>query len=169
MKKIIFSFLPFLLLMACNQGTKTENTNTDTTAASGNSNSASDTATDRVTGPMPGTVMTKDYVYYMGRQMYFWGWPLVNLHNRILVMQQVPEAGLNGGAVPVAPLGHLSMLADYITPDQRYVACPNQDVVYGSCFMLLDSGPVVLQVPDFGDRFWVIQMGNQRTNITGTR
>jgi hypothetical protein len=167
MKKIIFSFLPFLLLMACNQGTKTENTNTDTTAASGNSNSASDTATDRVTGPMPGTVMTKDYVYYMGRQMYFWGWPLVNLHNRILVMQQVPEPGLNGGAVPVAPLGHLSMLADYITPDQRYVACPNQDVVYGSCFMLLDGGPVVLQVPDFGDRFWVIQMGNQRTDGIG--
>jgi hypothetical protein len=120
-----------------------------------------------VGGPVANTVMTKEYVYYMGKQMYFWGWPLVNLHNRVLVMQHVPEPGLNGGVVPVAPVNHLSMLADYIAPDQRYVACPNQDVVYGACFMLLDNGPVVVQVPDFGNRFWVVQMGNQRTDGIG--
>jgi hypothetical protein len=164
MKKTIFSFLPLFLLAACNQST-TQNTNSDSTATL-NTNTA-DTSNSVGTGPMENTVMTKDYVYYMGKQMYFWGWPLVNLHNRILVNSKVPEPGLNGGAVPLAPLGRLCMLSDYITPDQRYVACPNQDVVYGSCFMTLDKGPVVIQVPDFGDRFWVIQMGNQRTDGIG--
>lgn len=120
-----------------------------------------------VGGPVANTVMTKEYIYYMGKQMYFWGWPLVNMHNRVLVMEHVPEPGLNGGVVPVAPLNYLSMLTDYITPDQRYVACPNQDVVYGASFLSLDKGPVVVQVPDFGSRFWVIQMGNQRTDGIG--
>ncbi|MOA32392.1 hypothetical protein D3C78_1536070 [compost metagenome] len=60
-------------------------------------------------------------VYNMGKQMYFWGWSLVNLHNRVLIIEHVPEPGLNGGVVPVVPLGCLSMLADYITPDQSYI------------------------------------------------
>ncbi len=166
MKKIVIVFLPVLLLAACAQQTNTENSNTDT-LVTGNNTSTLDTASSSVKGPMPNTVMTPAYVYQMGKQMYFWGWPLVNLHNRVLVMSQIPEPGLNGGAVPVAPLGYLCMLADYITPDQRYVACPNQDVVYGASFMLLDKGPVVVQVPDFGNRFWVIQMGNQRTDGIG--
>jgi hypothetical protein len=118
-------------------------------------------------GPVSGTVMTKEYVYQMGRQMYFWGWPLVNMHNRVLVMRQVPEPGLNGGAVPVAPVNNLAMTSDYITPDERYVACPNQDVVYGFGIMMLNESPVVLQVPDFGSRFWIYQVGNQRTDGIG--
>ena len=32
-------------------------------------------------------------------------------------------------------------------------ACPNQDVVYGLGFFSLDEEPVVIQVPDFGDRY----------------
>ena len=117
-----------------------------------------------VPGPVPNVVMTKEYVYQLGKQMYFWGWPLVNMHNRVLVMRKVPMPGLNGGAVPVAPVNNLCMTSDYITPAERYVACPNQDVVYGFGIMMLNESPVVVQVPDFGDRFWVVQLGNQRTD-----
>jgi hypothetical protein len=86
--------------------------------------------------------MTNDYVYYTGKQMYFWGWLMVNMHNRVLVMRQVPHPGLNGGAVPVAPVGQLCMESDYITPKERYVACPNQDVVYGFGIMMLTSSSI---------------------------
>ena len=44
------------------------------------------------------------------------------------------------------------------------VACPNQDVVYGAGSIGLDVGPVVIQVPDFGDRFWVYQVVDVRTD-----
>lgn len=158
MKKILTAIAITGLLAACNS------TNEKNTATTDSAADSTQLKTDTVPGPMPGTVMTKEYVYNMGKQMYFWGWPLVNLHNRVMVMEHVPEPGLNGGAVPVAPVNHLCMLSDYITPDQRYVACPNQDVIYGACFLSLDKGPVVVQVPDFGSRFWVIQMGNQRTD-----
>jgi hypothetical protein len=47
------------------------------------------------------------------------------------------------------------MLHDYIDPAETFVTCPNQDVVYGLGFFDLDTQPVVVQVPDFDDRFWV--------------
>jgi len=56
------------------------------------------------------------------------------------------------------------MLTDYVDPGQRLVACPNQDVVYGLGLLALDVSPVVIQVPDFGDRFWVYQVVDLRTD-----
>ncbi len=56
------------------------------------------------------------------------------------------------------------MLTDYISPDQRFIACANQDVVYGAGFMPLDKEPIVFQVPDFGDRFWVYALYDARTD-----
>src|SRR5262249_4406622 len=64
----------------------------------------------------------------------------------------------------VAPPNHLGMLRDYIEPSERAVACPNQDVVYGQCVLDLAKEPVVVQVPGFGDRFWVYQVVDQRTD-----
>ena len=63
-----------------------------------------------------------------------------------------------------APLNRLTMLTDYVDPEERNVACPNQDVVYGLGLLALDVSPVVIQVPDFGDRFWVYQIVDLRTD-----
>ncbi|MFJ8476397.1 DUF1214 domain-containing protein [Kitasatospora sp. NPDC094011] len=113
--------------------------------------------------PMPGELMTGEYVASLARQAYLWGWALENVHNRNVLFEQVPEPGLAGGVMPVAPPGRLAMLHDYVSPDERQVACPNQDVVYGMGLVTVGSGPAVLQVPDFGDRFWVYQIVDQRT------
>jgi len=64
----------------------------------------------------------------------------------------------------VGPPNQLGMLHDYIEPSERAVACPNQDVVYGQSVLALDREPYVIQVPDFGDRFWVYQIVDQRTD-----
>ena len=56
------------------------------------------------------------------------------------------------------------MLTDYVDPRRANVACPNQDVVYGIGSLALDVSPVVIQVPDFGDRFWVYQAVDLRTD-----
>ncbi|MEV6272938.1 DUF1254 domain-containing protein [Kribbella sp. NPDC051936] len=44
---------------------------------------------------------------------------------------------------------------------------PNQDVVYGLGFFALDEQPVVVQVPDFGDRFFVYAFYDARTDQFG--
>ena len=114
--------------------------------------------------PASGTRMTEEYVREAGRFAYFWAWPMVNLHNRNLAFRNVPGPGLNGGIVPVAPPNQLAMLHDYVAPEERLVACPNQDVVYGFGILNLERVPVIVQVPDFGSRFWVYQAGDQRTD-----
>jgi hypothetical protein len=100
----------------------------------------------------------------VARAAYFWAWPMVNIYNRRLAFQQTPEPGHLGGIMPVAPLNLLSMLTDYVEPSERDVACPNQDVVYGAGIVALDLSPVVVQVPDFGERFWVYQVVDLRTD-----
>lgn len=122
------------------------------------------TSATQVPGPVQGLSMSKEYVQTVGRLAYVWGYPLVNMYARRLAMEGVPAPGLSGGIIPVAPVGYVSMLTDYIQPQENFVACPNQDVVYGAGFAALDKEPVVFQVPDFGDRFWVYALYDGRTD-----
>jgi hypothetical protein len=128
---------------------------------------AAPTAT-QVAGTPSGTVMTPEYVAAVGRFAYIWGWPLVNNLNRSLGVKDLPGPGRMGGVAPVAPPGHISMLTDYISADQHMITCPNQDTVYGSGYQHVDTLPVVVQVPDFGNRFFVYQIADARTNSFGS-
>ncbi|MFM9197090.1 MAG: DUF1254 domain-containing protein, partial [Planctomycetia bacterium] len=111
----------------------------------------------------------------VARESYVWGWPLVYLHQCRVALERVPAPGRSGG-MPVAPLNRLSMLTDRIAPRTTRVPCPNQDVIYGFGMFDLAADAVVVQVPDFGRRFWLYQLGDQRTDgfaevgsIYGTR
>ena len=115
-------------------------------------------------GTAPNAALSKEYVEMVGRFAYIWAWPLVNSFNRRTAMSSAPEPGLRGGVLPNAPQGQICMLTDYISPEQRFVACPNQDVTYGMGYGSLDDHPVVAQVPDFGDRFWVFAAWDARTD-----
>jgi hypothetical protein len=122
------------------------------------------TTAAEVPGPAPGTAMTKAYVQSVGRLAYLWGWPLVNNANRHAAFSKAPEPGLLGGVLPLAH-NSLAMLTNYVSPEQRFVTCTNQDVVYGFGFLdNLDEEPIVFQVPDFGDRFWVYALYDARTD-----
>jgi hypothetical protein len=125
------------------------------------------TKPSEVTQPVTGAIMHPEYVKTIGRMAYVWGWPLVNSFNRRAGITQAPEPGRLGGVVPVAPRGRLCMLNDYVLPKQSFVACPNQDVAYGVAFCSLDEEPIVIQVPDFGDRFWVYALYDARTDQFG--
>jgi len=120
------------------------------------------TTAAEVPGPPPGTAMTKEYVQSVGRVAYVWGWPLANFANRFAGTTKVTEPCVVGG-LP-AGNGRLAMLTGYCSPEERVIACPNQDVVYGTAFVTLDKEPVVIQLPDFGDRFWVCALYDARTD-----
>jgi hypothetical protein len=94
-----------------------------------------------VPGPAPGTAMTKEYIQTVGRLAYLWGWPLVNYVNRSKAFAEAPEPGLLGGVLPIA-FNRNAMLTSYRSPDQHFVTCTNQDVVYGAGFMTLDKEPL---------------------------
>ena len=108
-------------------------------------------------GPDTRVKITEEYAKLVGRDAYFWAWPMVNIFNRRLHFKSSQgdrEAGaFDGSAGQSARHAHR-----LCRPDERSVACPNQDVVYGIGALALDVSPVVIQVPDFGDRFWVYQV-----------
>jgi hypothetical protein len=99
----------------------------------------------------------------VAREAYVWGWPLAYVHTCRRQLEKVPSPG-NSGGMPVAPVNRLAMLVDRISPRAAAIPCPNQDVIYGFGIFDLAESPVVLQVPDFGDRFWLYQLGDQRTD-----
>jgi hypothetical protein len=123
--------------------------------------------TSNVTEPATGIVMHPGYARAIAQMAYVWGWPIVNMINRKAAITQAPYPGHLNGVLPAAPRGQIAMLADYIEPSETFVTCPNQDVVYGLGFFSLDEEPVVMQVPDFGERFWVYALYDARTDQFG--
>ena len=146
-----------IFLLACNnQNVETENaTNQETKTVDVFAQASSD------------MLMHPEYAKSVARMAYIWGYPMVNMVNRRAAIGSAPEPGRMGDVIPVSPTGQIAMLYDYIKPDQSFIACPNQDVVYGLGFFALDKQPVVLQVPEIGDRFWVYAIYDARTDQVG--
>jgi hypothetical protein len=89
--------------------------------------------------------------------------------NHGAVQVDLVGAGLLGidPSVVVQCFFQVAMLHDYIDPAETFVTCPNQDVAYGLGFFSLDEEPVVAQVPDFGERFWVYALYDARVDQFG--
>lgn len=114
-------------------------------------------------GPALGMRMTEPYAALVARDAYFWAWPLVNLYSRRLAFENLSES------VWVRPeaaslVNRLAMRSDYVSPQERWIACPSVDLLCGAAALALDRCPVVVQVPDFGARFWTYQVVDARTD-----
>src|SRR6478736_342626 len=60
-------------------------------------------------GPDTRVKITEEYAKLVGRDAYFWAWPLVNMYNRRLVSVPVKESSRPGPLI-AAPLNQLTML-----------------------------------------------------------
>ncbi|TFZ04537.1 DUF1254 domain-containing protein [Ramlibacter rhizophilus] len=49
-------------------------------------------------------------------------------------------------------------------PDDREVVSPNNDTVYSNAWLDLSQGPVLIDTPDMGDRYWVLGLLDAWTN-----
>jgi hypothetical protein len=144
-----------------------EGTTTAITSSTASGSPSPPAGAPHITQPASGVGMFPGYAQTIAQFAYVWGWPMVNMLNRRTRITQAPHPGLLNGVLPVAPQGRLGMLADYIDPAETFVTCPNQDVVYGLAYFSLDDQPVIAQVPDFGDRFWVYALYDARTDQFG--
>jgi hypothetical protein len=167
MKKLLIIIIPFTLVTACGKKQNTNNS-TDTsslaaTADTGKATVSRDSARIHPPGPDTSIKITEEYARLVAQDAFFWAWPMVNIYNRRLVFSKVKDLVMAGPLIQ-APINSFGMLTDYVIPTERAIACPNQDVVYGIGALALDLSPVVIQVPDFGDRFWVYQIVDLRTD-----
>ena len=159
MKKIIgVLLLGVIMIVSCNAPTEKQNTKEVI--------KSSETKLE-LAKASSSMIMQPEYAKSIARMAYIWAYPMVNMQNRRAKLAAAPEPGRLGGVLPASPTGQIAMLYDYIDPGQNFIACPNQDVVYGLGFFSLNKQPVVIQVPEIGDRFQVYAIYDQRTDQIG--
>ncbi len=84
---------------------------------------------------------------------YVYGFPLLLMNETRQEATKVPYAcGLGG---PVNQFTHKFEVPD---PEFRAVVRPNVDTLYSSAFLDLSEGPMVLEVPEVKDRFYLMAM-----------
>ncbi|AWX56233.1 DUF1254 domain-containing protein [Brevibacillus brevis] len=112
-----------------------------------------------------GTVSTKqsreNLAYSLGIQAYIYGYPLVTM--------EMKKRNAIQNKRPLNQFFHHQTLP---AADYRGVVSPNHDTLYSAAYLDLTQGPLVLHVPDFGKRYYTIQLMDAWTNsfdYIGTR
>jgi hypothetical protein len=97
---------------------------------------------------------------------YTYGYPLVFDLSEVLRFTQI---GM--GSLPTGPFNQFSHATKLAGPDDKFVSV-NNDTVYSIAQLDLSGGPLVLEVPDTGGRYYVLQFVDAWTNnfaYVGTR
>ena len=98
---------------------------------------------------------------------YGYGFPLVLMDVSREVMTAVPSA-----EAQKAPINQFIHVAEFPDDTYRDVVSPNVDTLYSLAWLDLAAEPIVLRVPDLGDRYYLMQICDAWTNVfaaPGTR
>ncbi len=102
----------------------------------------------------------------LAAEAYTYGFPLV------FNLSQVARVVATGfGSLPPSPFNHWGHGRHLAGPDDTFVSV-NNDTVYSTAMIDTTSGPVTLEVPEVGDRYFVLQFVDAWTNnfaYIGTR
>jgi hypothetical protein len=91
-------------------------------------------------------------------EAYIYGYPLV------YDLQEVAEFVEGGGSLPIqAPYNTFAYARRLLGPETKFVS-PNNDTLYVIAMLDVRQGPVVLHVPDTGDRYYVLQFVDAWSN-----
>ena len=112
--------------------------------------------------------MNLEDVPAVAEMAYVWGWPLMNVANRVKLAQKFA----NGQPLLVngMPIGYnaFALQTQNSDPKERIICCPNADTLYGGgAFDLGTNGAVIQVPPGIPDIFWLYSLYNARTNQFG--
>jgi hypothetical protein len=99
---------------------------------------------------------------------YVFGYPLVLMDVTRRVMTSVPAPDDRGRA-PRNRFGHIRTFPDATFKD---IVSPNADTLYSTAWLDLSTEPLVLELPEMEDRYYLMQMMDAWTNVfasPGTR
>jgi hypothetical protein len=104
-------------------------------------------------------LVTETAAYKNGVQAYIYGYPLI-------LMDVTRQLGTQPNAP--GPHGVINQFVNILTfPDPNFtlIVSPNADTLYTTAFLDLAREPIVLHVPDTGDRYYLMQMMDAWTNV----
>jgi len=102
----------------------------------------------------------EDLAYSIGVQAYIWGFAPMEVNRTVKFMTNV-EAPRFPGFAPINQFTHASKLADH-----TFTAVPraNNDTYYSTAWLDLSDEPMILTIPDMGERFYVFQLIDAYSN-----
>ena len=109
----------------------------------------------------------KEEALAIGEDAYVFGYPLVLMDVTRSLMTAVPK--VEETKAPINQFAHLSRFPD---PTFTDVVSPNADTLYSSAWIDLTKEPIILSLPDMGNRYYLMQMLDAWTNVfasPGTR
>ena len=121
-----------------------------------------------LTGVPVSAAMTQDAANKAALDAYIYGFPLVLVD---VTKEQATNVPKPTTFFP-APINQFSNVPEFPLPDNHAIVAPNADTLYSSGFIDLTKEPVVLHVPDFGTRYFLMPMLDAWTNVfqsPGTR
>jgi len=94
---------------------------------------------------------------------YIYGYPLLMIGVTGRIATTVATAGDRLGAAPLNQFGKEPKL-----PDSTFTAVvlPSTSTLYASSFLNLKDGPVILHIPEMGNRFFIMEMLDAWTNVS---
>lgn len=104
--------------------------------------------------------MSQDPAAAAALEAYVFGYPLVTMeHTRQVVTNVASVESLH------APVNQLANARSYPDASFKDVTAPNADTLYSSAFLDLTHEPMVLSLPDMGDRYFLFPMLDGWTNV----
>jgi hypothetical protein len=95
--------------------------------------------------------------YQTGISAYIWGYPLVRMERMAREYSDVPHPQPPTSYRP--PLNQIGWATALATPAAKDMPSANNDTLYMSAVVSLDE-PYILQVPETGDRYYVVNVFN---------
>lgn len=111
--------------------------------------------------------LTEDEAAQLAAEAYLYGYPLVLMDISRQVMTAVPKPDIGR-----APANQFNDSREFPDPSFTDVVSPNADTLYSMAWLDLSKQPIVLDLPDVGDRYYLMQMMDAWSNVfasPGTR
>ncbi len=111
--------------------------------------------------------LRKGGAYLLGEEAYIYGFPLVMMD----VTREVTTAASKSGEY-AAPINQFARIRTYVSPNFNNVVRISVNSLWSFGFLDLDQEPMIVTVPDAGDRYLVMQAMNMWTDdfaSVGTR
>jgi hypothetical protein len=104
----------------------------------------------------------EEEAYAIGVEAYLYGYPRVEMWNRI----DKESRRIRDDQVIFAPLNHFYYFDRLARPgDGLVIKAPNNDTLYGSAYLDLSVGPVVLRVPPMNNRYYIALVVDAAGNV----
>ena len=112
------------------------------------------------TGVTPDEAKEK-LAYSIGVQAYIYGQPLMDTYRTFWENTLDPNRGHD------RTINEFNFVRKLITPKDTWVVSPNNDTMYSRGFLDLTDEPIVLHIPDMGERKFWFPLGNIYHNLYG--